>query len=104
MGYLYTQGAARIPPEELPFSRFLASQGAGFSVVQGLLQHTIIRYAGKDGSIREETIYAYTRQASYAEAWEKMRSLRSQVILSWGKEDQEVPDRFVRQEDPETVL
>ena len=101
--YLYTQAAAPIPSEELPFPRFLASQGVEFPFVRDLLRRPLVRYSAKGDRIREESIYAYTRGASYAEAWEKMRGAWSQVILSWGKEDQEVLDRFVQRELRKTV-
>ncbi|MCL1818432.1 MAG: hypothetical protein FWG35_05825 [Spirochaetaceae bacterium] len=102
-GYLYTREADRVPPEQLPFPRFLASRGVEFSVVEGILQHPLIRYSGEGGLIREESIYSHTRGASYAEAWEKLRDIRSQVILCWGKEDQEALDRFAQREFRETV-
>jgi hypothetical protein len=102
-GYLYTQDAVHIPLEELPFPRFLAARGLPFSSVWGLLRQPIIRYAGEDGRLQEESLYVYTREASYAEAWEKIRGIRSQVILPWGKEDQEALDRSVRQEFQGTV-
>lgn len=81
MGYLYTHGAVRVPAQELPFPRFLASQGLPFSVVEGLIRHPIIRCQGVDGAVREESIYANTREASYSQALEKIHCIGSQVIL-----------------------
>jgi hypothetical protein len=87
LGYLYSPGAVHIPLSDLPFSRFLALRGMDFSILRGFLLHPVIQYADRNGGLREESIYDYTRENSYEETWEKLLAVRSQALLMTEKEN-----------------
>jgi hypothetical protein len=103
IGYLYTPQAVHIPLPDLPFPRFLTSHGIEFPVLWGLMQNPIVRYTDADGSPQEDSIYNYTREDSYEEAWKKILAITAQVFFPLGKEDQEVLDESVRRRTQETV-
>jgi hypothetical protein len=94
LGYLYSPEADHIPLSDLPFPRFLASRSLDFSVLWGLMRNPLVRYAGADGVIHEDNIFSYTQGDSYEEAWEKIFTIRSQVLLPSGKRDQGVGYMF----------
>jgi hypothetical protein len=103
LGYLYTPDAVHIPLSDLPFPRFLTSRGIEFPVLWGLIQNPIVRYTDAAGAPREDSLYNYTREDSYEDAWKKILTITAQVFLPLGKEDQEVLDRSGRRQTQDTV-
>ncbi|MDR1627012.1 MAG: hypothetical protein LBT33_10790 [Spirochaetia bacterium] len=87
LGYLFTPEAVHIPLSDLPFSRFLAARGMDFPLTLGYIRHPIIQYAAADGSLREKSIYDYTKENSYEETWQKLLTVKAQALLMTEKAD-----------------
>ncbi len=81
IGYLYTPDAVHIPPEDLPFSRYLMSRSVEFSVIRGILKNPIILYRGADGVLREDNIYSYTQEETFEGAFRKLGTVEAQVVI-----------------------
>jgi hypothetical protein len=81
IGYVYSKEEGHIPIENLSFARFLGSRGVDFSVVRGLIKNPIVTYRGPDETIKEDTIYNCTHEASYQDAYDRLMALNSQVII-----------------------
>lgn len=79
--YLYSKAGTHIPCEELSFATYLLQKGIPKETIRGVIEHPIVRYYDETGTLRENSIYLYTRGDSYPEAEEKFLHLNSQVLI-----------------------
>jgi hypothetical protein len=79
--YLYSPSGVPIPCEELSFATYLLQQGIPKETIRGVIEHPIVRYYDETGTLRENSIYLYTRGDTYPKAQEKFLHLVAQVLV-----------------------
>jgi len=79
--YLYSPSGTHIPCEELSFATFLIDKGVPKETIRGVIEHPLVRYYDESGTLRENSIYLYTRGDSYPQAYEKFLAINAQVLL-----------------------
>lgn len=81
IGYLYTRDARHVSLKKIAFSQYLISRGISMHQVLGALKNPLMRFSDQNGKIVESDIFSYTVDDSYRDAYEKLISVVSQVLL-----------------------
>ena len=79
--YLYAPDGRTVSLEELSFVEYAAHHGFSLSDLMGVVRHPIGMFEDGRGELREENIFVYTANDTYAEALEKLRALRAQLWI-----------------------
>ncbi len=79
--YLRTSSGEPISFEKLSFVVYAQRHGYGIEGLAGVVHSPICLFEQPDGSLVEENIFSYTASDSYAEALEKLRTIRAQLWI-----------------------
>ncbi|MFQ3620050.1 MAG: hypothetical protein SNJ78_03785 [Spirochaetales bacterium] len=79
--YLYAPGGKHIPCEQLSFAQYLLQREVPKETIRGVIEQPIVQYRDSSGSLKENSIFLYTRGDSYGEAYRKFLSIQAQVFL-----------------------
>ena len=81
IGYLFTPEGKHISSENLAFSRYLLGRGVDLKAQQGIFRNPLFLFRDREGNLREESIFSYTQDDSYEEAFAKLQSAVAQVLI-----------------------
>jgi hypothetical protein len=79
IGYLYRTGDQHVPLEEINFCSYLRKQEITLRQIVGCVRNPIGEFA--NNGHHEESIFEYTKDNAFNEAYEKLTALESQVVL-----------------------
>ncbi len=80
IGYLYDKNGNMLPIDAFSFSSFLISRGLDAETIYGIIRNPIIQYEDHALHIHEDSIFRYTIDDTYNEAFLKLSGIRSQVL------------------------
>ncbi len=76
--YLYASGSEPVPLEGLSFVQYAAARGFTLDDLLGVVRNPIGLFDDGGGELREDNIFIYTADDSYAESIDKLEHLRAQ--------------------------
>lgn len=79
IGYLYRAGDQHVPLEEINFCSFLQKRNITLHQILGCVRNPIGEFVNH--GVHEDSIFEYTKDNAFKEAYEKLNAFRSQVIL-----------------------
>jgi hypothetical protein len=82
IGYLYDKNGNMLPVEAFSFSSFLMCRGIDADTIYGIIRNPIVQYEDHALHIHEDSIFRYTIDDTYNEAFLKLSGIRSQVLTS----------------------
>lgn len=79
--YLRRPDGSAVEPEELSFVAYATRHGFDVDELLGVVRGPICQFELPDGTIVEESVFAYTATDSYDEALAKLRTIRAQLWI-----------------------
>ena len=71
-----------VPLRDLSFVQYLETRSCSLRSIHGLLNHPIVTVRTDEGQSREYNLLQYTYGMNYADAYDAIRRIESQVLLS----------------------
>jgi len=81
VGFLYDSRGNHLPLHNIRFYNYLLEKGLTQKVIDHLIKQSLFQFRNDKGNIEEKSIFQVTKDLSYEESWNILKSATAQVLL-----------------------
>ncbi len=81
VGFLYDTTGNHLPLQNIRFYNFLLEKGLTQKAINHFIRQPLFQFRNDKGNIEENSIFQKTKDLSYDESWEILKSATAQVLL-----------------------
>ena len=81
IGFLYDPAGKHLPLQSIRFYNFLLEKGLSALEINYFIRQPLLQFRNNKGEIEEKSIFHVTKDLSYEESWEILKSATAQVLL-----------------------
>ncbi|MDA3938334.1 MAG: hypothetical protein PF693_03360 [Spirochaetia bacterium] len=81
VGFLYDTDGNHLPLQNIRFYNFLLEKGLSIKAIDHFIRQPLFQFKNDQGNIEEKSIFHVTKDLSYEDSWEILKSATAQVLL-----------------------